>query len=145
MKLKDLIVESPSTVISGIMSSDLSNAIKLLKKAGFKASKYQGEYVGITGDNSEAAKKKMDAVLNGKLNDNYYEISESLMEADMRKIFNEVYAAVEKAGKKHSKGAYDGILAAVKLSGRISKQNIEDAVFELSDTEIKKIHKEFIK
>lgn len=139
MKLKDLLVEgTPSTVISGIMSSELDKAISLLKKAGFKASVYQDEYVGVSGDNSEAAKDKMYKTLKGKLNDNHFEISESLMvEADMRTMFNAVYDAALKGDKD--------VLKAIDMRGRLSDQNVEDAMDNVSDKQIKEIYNKYIK
>lgn len=50
MKLKELLMEgtTPDTVVSGIASYDLKKGVSALKKAGFKASVYSGEYIGVS-------------------------------------------------------------------------------------------------
>lgn len=69
-------IDTPSTVISGVMSSDLSKAIKLLNKAGYDASVHQGEYIGIKGATDAKAKANMQAILDGKISKGF-DISEA--------------------------------------------------------------------
>lgn len=68
-------VDSPSTVISGVMSTDLKKAVSLLKDAGFDAFIYQEENIGVKGPNDAKAKAGMQKALKGKISKGF-DISE---------------------------------------------------------------------
>lgn len=145
MKLKDLLESTPGTVISGILSTDLDHAIKLLKKAGFNAIKYQDEYIGVFGDNSKKTKSEIHKILKSQLHDENFEISESLNESE-RKEFNCVYDKAEQAMNDMTASSLKkGILKDIKFSGRASEQNLEDAFDNISAKEISVLYKKYCK
>ena len=61
--------------------------------------------------------------------------------------FNKVYElSQEMAGEvEHDSGEYTGVLSMIKLIGSPSAQNIEDAMFNLTDEDIFEIYNKLFK
>jgi len=147
MKLKELLEEAktPDTVVYGLLKgdsgedmTDAKETVKILKSAGFEAFIY-GEDVGVTdptGKNDDTFKDGIQNALKKKGKD-YAEISESLNEADMRTMFNAIYDAALEGDEK--------VLKAIKLQGRLSDQNVEDAMDDVSDKDVKAIYNKYLK
>lgn len=60
-----------------------------------------------------------------------------LLEADMRTMFNAIFDAALDGDKN--------VLKAIGHRGRLSDQNVEDAMDNITDKQIKDIYKKFIK